>query len=131
MATRVMASYQLPCLRPTSFSVSSSPANSLCDYELDKQHQQELQEKKTTSGFLYLAKCPPPEAQPCQTTGTVYLEKRTNLPGFRITTLAEKVHRKTALQKRWTNETVSVAAIFSQHDLRVPRLQAFEDGLTN
>ena len=27
--------------------------------------------KKSTSGFLYLAKCPPPEARPCQITGTV------------------------------------------------------------
>ena len=69
-------------LASTSSSVSSSPANSLRDYELDEEYKQELHENKTTSGFLYLAKCPPPEARPCQITGAVYLEKRTNLLGF-------------------------------------------------
>ena len=70
---------------------------------------------------------------PAKSQVRVYLEKRTILPGFRNITSAEYVHRKTtqlALKKRWTNETVSIAAIFSRCCSRVEKTQAFEDGLT-
>ena len=80
--------------------------------------------------FPVFGQCPPPEARPCQITGTVYLEKRTILPGFRKATLAGNILRKIALQERGTKETISVAAIFSRRCSRVEKTQAFEDGLT-
>ena len=122
-------------LASTSSSVSKSPTNSLRDYELHEEHEQELQTYHLPQVSCIWPNCPLSlEARPCQITGTFYLEKHTNLLGFRITTLAEKVHRKTALwalQERWTKETVSVAAIFSRRCSRVGKIQAFEDGLTD
>ena len=116
-------------LASTSSSVSPCLTNSLRDNELDKQHEQKLHDNKTTSVPCIWPNCPPPEVRPCQITGTVYLEKRTNLPGFRVHD-SRVYTRREELQKRWTRLQISVAAIFSQHDLRVPRIQAFEDGLT-
>ena len=84
MATRVNVTYQLPCKRPTSFSVSSSPANSLRDYELDKHDQEELHGENylrfpVFGQYVLLLRRGLAKSQ-----GHVYLEKRTNLPGFRV-----------------------------------------------
>ena len=50
--------------------------------------------EKTTSSFLYFLRRGLAKSQ-----GHVYLEKYTNLPGFRITTLAEKAHRMSTAVK--------------------------------
>ena len=105
-------------LASTSSSVSKSPTNSLRDYELHEEHEQELQEDSLPQVSCTWPNCPLPEARPCQITGSVYLEKRTNLPGFRIRD-SRQYTRSLRLRKRWTKLQISVAAIFSQHDLRV------------
>ena len=123
MVTGVSEHTSVAQLASTSSSVSSSLANSLCDHELDKQHEQKLHDNKTTSVSCIWPNCPPPEARPCQITGTVYLEKRTNLPGFRIHD-SRVYTRRIGLQKRWTKCQFSVAAIFSHQRLRVEKTQA-------
>ena len=74
MATRVSEHTSVAQLASTSSSVLSSLANSLRDYELDKHDQEELH------GENYLRF--PVFGQNAKSQGHVYLEKRTNLPGF-------------------------------------------------
>ena len=78
----VNVSYQVPC--PTSFSVSSSLANSLCDYELDKQHEQELQEynylRFPVLGQIVLLL----RRGLAKSQGHVYLEKFVRFPSITI-----------------------------------------------
>ena len=118
MVTGVSEHTSVAQLATTSSSVSSSLANSLRDHELDKHHEQKLHGETLPQASCIWPNCPPPEARPCQITGTVYLEKRTILPVFRVHD-SRVYTRREELQKRWTRLQISVAAIFSQHDLRV------------
>ena len=102
-------------------------------YELDNKDQEELQERTLPQVSCIWSNVLLLRRGLAKSQVHVYLEKRTILPGFRNITSAEYVHRKTtqlALKKRWTNETVSIAAIFSRCCSRVEKTQAFEDGLT-
>ena len=69
-------------LASTSSLVSSTLANSLSDYELDKEHEHELQEGKLPQISCTWPNCPPPEARPCQVTGTCLSGKADQFAGF-------------------------------------------------
>ena len=81
-------------LASTSSLVSSTLANSLSDYELDKEHEHELQEGKLPQISCTWPNCPPPEARPCQITGTRLSGKADQYAGFpRITTQEEGLQK--------------------------------------
>ena len=129
MATRVREHTSVAQLASTSSSVLSSLANSLRDYELDKHDQEELHGENylrfpVFGQYVLLLRRGLAKSQ-----GHVYLEKQTNLPGFRVHDPRVYTWR-IGLQKRWTNETVSVAAIFSRRCSRVgknPGLRRWPD----
>ena len=80
-----------------------------------------------------MAKCPPPEARPCQITGACLSEKATILPGFRNDTLAEHVQQKTtqpALKKRWTKATGLGCRNLLSSLFACSKTTGLEDGLT-
>ena len=123
MATRVSEHTSVAQLASTSSSVLSSLANSLRDYELDKHDQEELHGENylrfpVFGQYVLLLRRGLAKSQ-----GHVYLEKRTNLPGFRIHD-SRVYTRRIGLQKRWTKCQFSVAAIFSHQRLRVEKTQA-------
>ena len=81
MVTGVSVHTSVAQLASTSSSVSSCLTNSLRDNELDKQHEQKLHGTRLPR-FLYLAKCPPPDARPRQITGTCLSGKADRIAGF-------------------------------------------------
>ena len=90
MATRVSEHTSVAQLASTSSSVLSSLANSLRDYELDKHDQEELHGENylrfpVFGQYVLLLRRGLAKSQ-----GHVYLEKRTNLPGFQSTYLFDQ-----------------------------------------
>ena len=118
----VNVSYQVPCSRLTSLSVSSSLTNSLRDYELDKNMNKSNRNRKLPQVSCIWPNVLLLRRGLAKSQGHVYLENRTNLPGFR--THDSTVCTGQRLQKRWTKRQFSVAAIFSQPILRVPGIKA-------
>ena len=123
MATRVSEHTSVAQLASTSSSVLSSLANSLRDYELDKHDQEELHGENylrfpVFGQYVLLLRRGLAKSQ-----GHVYLEKRTNLPGFRIHD-SRVYTRRIGLQKKWTKCQFSFAAICSHQRLRVEKTQA-------
>ena len=84
MVTGVCEHTSVAQLATTSSSVLSSLANSLRDYELDKHDQEELHGENylrfpVFGQYVLLLRRGLAKSQ-----GHVYLERRTNLPGFRV-----------------------------------------------